>query len=248
MVGLLAHEVEHHIHGDPSDEFTLGVGDGRRHQVLILEQAGHTCPFRRRRNRTQRGVHDLHHLAPATERDDVGQRDAAEIAAVTVGHTDGIELVRQPALLGTVQGDVLLRHRQRDVGPHGDGIDIHQAASTVVRIFAHQIEARATLGVHAGQHRLDDAGGQLVVQVRKLVQIEALHRTGEFGGGARANQLRAHFAVKFDEDVALQVRPEFAPDAPALFRRQGLQQVRELRRPHRRQQGGDRFALVRRQR
>ncbi len=90
------------------------------------------------------------------------------------------------------------------------------------------LEPLAVLAVHGVQDLADDRVGQVVENIRQVVEVQVADGRDQFLGRHVPDQAGAHLVVDLDQDFAVQLGIDQFPDRQALGQRQGLQQVRDL--------------------
>jgi hypothetical protein len=126
------------------------------------------------------------------------------------------------------RAQVAQHHVEADVRPYGQHVGVHQAAGGVLRVGQHVDQALAVLPVQAAQDLADHGVGQVVEDIRQVVQIQVVDGGDQVRVRGIADQAGAHLVVHLDQHVAFEFRVGQLPDGPALGDRQRFQQSGDL--------------------
>ncbi len=127
---------------------------------------------------------------------------------------------------------VAQHHVEREIGPHHDGVEVHQAAGGILVVGEHRAQALPVLLLHGQQQFLDHVLRHLGQDVRQVVGLQP------FGGGDQLLRLHlldqggADFLVEVGEDLAFGLAGNLFPDFTALIGGKGFEQVGDFRRVH----------------
>ena len=226
MLGAVANDVDHVIDGDAAKQDVVFIHHRRRHPVVVGELRGDDIVG---------GVHRDGGLFVVDQFVDrrgwiVGQqrigRHATQVLVPAADHEQVVGVVRH----FTAQAQVAQHHVHGHVGAHRDDIGIHQPAGAVFRVGQGLFEALAILAVHRLQHFVDDRVGQVLDQVREVVDVEVFDGCDDFVGVHLGQQAVAHVFADMHQHFAVVLGIYQAPHDIALARWQRLEQVADFGR------------------
>ena len=229
VLRLLADDVEHVVDGDTAEQAAIRADDGRGQQVAALEQLHHLARRHVGRDAVDLRVHGAGDGGVLVAGEEGGDRQGAEVAVVPVHHEQAVGALRELA----AHAQVAQHDPEAHVRADRDRVGVHQAAGAVLRIAQHGRQPDPVLLVHRAQDLAGDDLGQLRQQVGEVVHVEAFRGGHDLVGLHLAQQLGADFLGQLDQHVAVELAFHQFPGQFALRRRQGLEQVGDLRRVQR---------------
>ena len=188
MLGLVADDIDHVVDGDAAHQFAVGFHHRRGDQVEILESLGDLGGRQVHRYAVDIGIHHLGNIAFRIERDQLGQTEHAQIAAIARHHEQRLGVLRQRGPLTQIASD----HVQRHVRAHRDGVVVHEPAGGIRRVGHDRFQPVAVLHVHRAQHFARDLFRQVFDEVGEVVDLQT------FGGG--------------QQDVVIESLDQLGPD------------------------------------
>ncbi len=119
-------------------------------------------------------------------------------------------------------------HVDADVGTDGDGVRVHQAAGSVLRIGEHFLDPLAVLFVHGVQDFLDHRVRQLLQQVGEVVRLEIFDDVRQFLSVQLAQEVAPDVIAQVLQNLAFEVLFHQVPEQGPLAGGRGFQQVSNI--------------------
>jgi len=226
MLSVLADDVDDIVDRDSPEHHVVAVGHGRGDQVMVFELHGDLAVVHIHRNGFDRRIHKVSHLTAWITRQQVRQLQAAQVTALAVDHEEQIEDFRKLF----AQAKITQNHVQVDVRPDGQNVRIHQAACGIIGIGQDMHQPLAVLPIQAAQHLADDRIGQVIQNIREVVQVQIVNRRDQVLGRGVTDQACAHLVVDLDQHIAVELGVREFPDGQALGDRERFEQIGNLGR------------------
>ncbi len=224
VLGLLADEIHHRVHRQPSDQPSLVVDHRGRDQVVALEGAGGGAGLVERPEALGVRIHQIRHPFPRPVQQQRLQRQDALEPPPVVHHEQAVGLVGEGP-----QAPQQLQHvLDGGAGVDGDLVVVHQVADGVVGVGDRRLDPGPRLGIQRQVVLLEHVVGHVLGDLGEVVVVDVV-ADGEQPVAAGGPGERVGDPVGgLPQHVARLVQAHLFPRRPALVGRQHFQQVGDV--------------------
>ncbi|MNC22877.1 hypothetical protein D3C75_708850 [compost metagenome] len=144
-----------------------------------------------------------------------GKTEFAQQGFIPRGDENFIGVLRHFA----TQTQKTLHHCERDIGPHGDHLEIHNCADAVLFVMQHLSDASALFLRQCRQQAAHQVAGKILREVNLVVDIQRANNIEQCFVAHIFNQVIPDGFRGFDQHFAALLFLHQAPQCVALFRR-----------------------------
>ena len=193
-------------------------------EVIAPEGLGHVLVRGERRELDDLALHDLGDAQRRIRGEELRHGEHPHQAVGAVHDEEAVGVLRQ--LVAPAQ--IAQHHLERDVLPHRDGVDVHQAAGSVLRVGEHGVQPLAVLLVEGEQDLRDHLVGEVRDEVGDVVGVEGARRRHQRRVVHQRDELGADRLGQLDQHLALVPGVHLGPDGLAALGRDAAQEVGDV--------------------
>jgi len=211
VIGILNDYIHHIVNGDAAQQFARLVNNRRGNPVVALEQACHLGVRQGGGNGLHIGDHHFPHRDIGAAGQQFGDRQRAEEGVVAVDHKQVVGDLGN--LLVTAQ--IAQHHIHGEVGPHGDGVCVHQTTGGVLVVIEYFFNPQTVLFRHGLEDFRDHFVGQLLDDVGDIVGVHALEDRHHLGAVHALEKFQLNLFAQLAEHFPFKLFVEQLPENSA---------------------------------